>query len=636
MNKRKYVLLISVSIIVIFISLSNILFNIINSNKQLNTQVKNMQDIASNNNLPHSAADPSFSRYIKVIRWEEYAGPDDMWVELRMHCTLLHDYANTSFIRHYKVSFQDMYVDRLYTIDGSYADINANISGMDGIIAHSANGEFEANVVTANEFEYHISIAGGALNLVEAARNLSIWWNVYDADRDVAWTNVESILPTGWGETLYQLGFQMSSSMTQLESPFLFLRMVAAGVDFPVGRGFPTEITCLGGSSEFCPNAVSQAVIRFQMDGSHGEFFFLDHDDNSTIYIPNANYFYLNNPTPNYINPYTPWMDTYIIEREVGFNIHAGYKTYTTNQFRINITYFEYLDPLQDNKTGWGNLTYTMRGDTFYSYETEVGNNFTISVIDSSGIVYRQNYLCNTSGPVLDIDLGLNYSYPDFPKPTYVSLYAPDGLGIENEYVKVYANGSRSELPWVTYYAPYLNLYVLDFFNQTLYNTTHSYSSEISIYVPLYTLFIANNFSDPVQIEITRSGTNIKFIQQIGAVSAISYRFLANITYTIKVYFLNGTLAYERTFTLNENNYLVNFGYRLIAISETQLATVKFINVVVIVLAAVVGTSVVWFMTTLGKKLVRRIEQATERTSKLMEIPVSRGNNILNMRLGGR
>jgi hypothetical protein len=103
----------------------------------------------------------------------------------------------------------------------------------------------------------------------------------------------------------------------------------------------------------------------------------------------------------------------------------------------------------------------------------------------------------------------------------------------------------------------------MDYFNSTLVNQQIDVSSitEYNIYIPVFTLFLNNNYSTAMKVQIFRDNTNIEFTQVIPSQSAISYRFLANIEYEIYVSDLNDTVQYNSTFTLDENNYIINFGY---------------------------------------------------------------------------
>ncbi len=169
-------------------------------------------------------------------------------------------------------------------------------------------------------------------------------------------------------------------------------------------------------------------------------------------------------------------------------------------------------------------------------------------------------------------------------RSVYFSLFSEDGLGVSSDVVRLYIDGCRKDVGFVWTTGTTTNVQVLDYFNQEIYNGDIDTSdiTEFNIYVPLYTLLIANNYSSSMELVISREDTDIEFKQVIPADAAISYRFLGEKTYFIKFYLLNGTLFDSTYIFLKENDQLVPFGYKSIPIDsvvtyQTTLTDILFV-----------------------------------------------------------
>ncbi|MFX0023769.1 MAG: hypothetical protein ACFE9S_15690, partial [Candidatus Hermodarchaeota archaeon] len=143
----------------------------------------------------------------------------------------------------------------------------------------------------------------------------------------------------------------------------------------------------------------------------------------------------------------------------------------------------------------------------------------------------------------------------------YFSIFNFDGLGLDKDLVRFYINGLRKDFGFNTLKQDINNLKVLDYFNATLFNKNINLRAytEYNILVEIYTLILYNNYSYPVKIELERN--NIKIEQIIPSHSGLSYRFLPDVEYKFRIYYLNGSLIQEKKIELDSNNKIVSFGF---------------------------------------------------------------------------
>lgn len=201
----------------------------------------------------------------------------------------------------------------------------------------------------------------------------------------------------------------------------------------------------------------------------------------------------------------------------------------------------------------------------------------------------------------------------------YFSIFDITGLGLDLSTVRFYLNNLRTEFRAQKLIGESAHLLVLDFFNATIYNQTVSIVdiTEFNIYVPVFTLSLFNNYSEPVIVVIERDGlgfTNLE--QQISPQTGLEYRFLANVEYTISILHLNGTELETRTVNLTENKQL-SFGFYSAEISKEDLKTtlndLLFLISIVLGLGAVFLVSFIYSyakLTNRDARIVKKVKKA--------------------------
>ena len=150
-------------------------------------------------------------------------------------------------------------------------------------------------------------------------------------------------------------------------------------------------------------------------------------------------------------------------------------------------------------------------------------------------------------------------------KTIYFSMFTYDGLGIDHDLVRFYINGDRKDLGFNSMLEDTLELVILDFFNNTLANETidaNAYTnSEYNLYVQIYSMYILNQFTySDLIFNITQVGSGMWMNQLIPSTSALLYRFIPNINYTINATYVNGTVYSIRTINLTDNSQIESFG----------------------------------------------------------------------------
>ena len=174
----------------------------------------------------------------------------------------------------------------------------------------------------------------------------------------------------------------------------------------------------------------------------------------------------------------------------------------------------------------------------YINYEDEIPRQLSFSFSDNKLIVINTTYFY-----------------------VYFSIFNYDGLGLNKDLVRFYVNNLRKDFGFNTLKQDTNNLKVLDYFNATLFNQDLNlrHYTEYNILVEVYALIINNNYTHSIRIEIERN--NIAFSQVIPAQYGMPYRFLPNMTYKVRSYYINDTLIEEREIKLDKNNKIASFGF---------------------------------------------------------------------------
>ncbi len=193
-----------------------------------------------------------------------------------------------------------------------------------------------------------------------------------------------------------------------------------------------------------------------------------------------------------------------------------------------------------------GDSLYFMLSEAYYevNYTDEQG-------VDNSFTVY--------------LDSNKAYQLNSSLKTIYFGLFTFDGLGIDNDLVRFYINGSRKDLGFNSMLDDSINVTVLDYFNNTLESViidTATYdNSEYNLYVEIYSMYILNRFTyNDLVFNITQVDSGYYMNQLIPSSSALFYRFIPNVNYTINATYINGTVYNLRTINLTENSQIESFG----------------------------------------------------------------------------
>ena len=153
----------------------------------------------------------------------------------------------------------------------------------------------------------------------------------------------------------------------------------------------------------------------------------------------------------------------------------------------------------------------------------------------------------------------LNTSY----HTVYIGLFTYDGLGLNRDWVRLYINDVRADFGFNVIKTEATNLTVLDYFNNTLASEIIDASaySEYNLYAEVYSMYILNRFTYmDLIVNITQVDSGMWMNQLIPSASALHYRFIPNINYTINATYLNGTVYNVRTINLTDNSQIESFG----------------------------------------------------------------------------
>ncbi len=142
----------------------------------------------------------------------------------------------------------------------------------------------------------------------------------------------------------------------------------------------------------------------------------------------------------------------------------------------------------------------------------------------------------------------------------YFSIFNFDGLGLDPNSVRFYINEIREDFGDVMLNQKFNELKVLDFFNNTLYDSVVDLSNktEWNIYVEIYSITLYNNCSFPIDLIVERNGFSISI--EIQAENGFLYRFVPNVNYTITWNYINGTFIDEVEISFSESGQTVSFG----------------------------------------------------------------------------
>ncbi|MFW9968750.1 MAG: DNRLRE domain-containing protein [Candidatus Odinarchaeota archaeon] len=197
---------------------------------------------------------------------------------------------------------------------------------------------------------------------------------------------------------------------------------------------------------------------------------------------------------------------------------------------------------------------------------TETGKLFPQEIVEYqlASINYTLEYINNEddSGGTISVNLNedklyiINSTYYQ----VYVALYNFYGI-VNREEVKFYINNTRSDFGFNTIKSNIAHLVVMDFFNNTLYNSNVELRGlkEYSIFIRAYTLVVNNLYKNQtITIKITRG--NITLERFIEAQGWIEFKLFPNIEYEI-ISYVNGSTDEEKNVDLDEEYKKVDFGF---------------------------------------------------------------------------
>ncbi|KKM74668.1 hypothetical protein LCGC14_1398030, partial [marine sediment metagenome] len=150
----------------------------------------------------------------------------------------------------------------------------------------------------------------------------------------------------------------------------------------------------------------------------------------------------------------------------------------------------------------------------------------------------------------------------------YFGIFTYDGLGLDRDIVRFYIRDDgveyeRRDFGLNLVKSETADLLVLDYFNNTLANETIDITiySEYNIYVEVYSLYILNQFTYlDLVFNITQVGSGYNMTQLIPSSSALLYRFIPNLNYTINATYIDGTVYSIRTINFTVNSQIESFG----------------------------------------------------------------------------
>lgn len=246
---------------------------------------------------------------------------------------------------------------------------------------------------------------------------------------------------------------------------------------------------------------------------------------------------------------------------------------------------------------------------------------YSLTYVDDSGA--SNSIELNITGPTMLI---LNSTF----RNVYFSVFDESGLGVDRDLFRLYINGARRDWGYVMC-SDTSSIRVLDYFGAELYNEDVylAHYTEFNIYLPVYTLLINNNYTESMRVKIYRdSKPDYALTNVIPAQSAISYRFLANITYSIEIYYTNGTLADAKQVVLDRNNKILSFGYYSKPITNIEISGVTPADLIIILSIALTSTSLFAY----SLKKIRAQDIQIEKRRRVTVNPSRTTNPIAHIR----
>jgi hypothetical protein len=247
------------------------------------------------------------------------------------------------------------------------------------------------------------------------------------------------------------------------------------------------------------------------------------------------------------------------------FNQLLTYEIYTIqsneNYVYISITQFSFKIHSLHEVSTFLNLSKDISSEYFSEY---ISPNEVIEYILTSGNYTFEYY--DDSNSLNSIEINLTSDSLLTLNSTYhlinIQYFALDGLGLDSDIARLFINGERKNVGNNLIKGSSCAVSVYDYFDSVLYTQRISTNiAELAIFLPIYTMQISHNFTDTMQICVSRSDNPIKFKTDLPTQSGISLRYLANVKYNIKISYLNGTSAENRTILLNENLMSISFGF---------------------------------------------------------------------------
>jgi hypothetical protein len=176
-------------------------------------------------------------------------------------------------------------------------------------------------------------------------------------------------------------------------------------------------------------------------------------------------------------------------------------------------------------------------------------------------IQYNQTELGIFINETIEIVVPSWYNISTAYQTTYFSAFTNEGLGLPPETIRLYIDNERKPWGQVELLGGSHTIEATDFFNQTVFLSTQDFEAvtEFNVLCNVWTLLVNNNFSVSMKIEIERGSFILE--QIIPSQGGIEYRFLGGIEYTIRAYYMNGTLAETTTLLFDDTVELVTLGF---------------------------------------------------------------------------
>ncbi|KKN47245.1 hypothetical protein LCGC14_0664660, partial [marine sediment metagenome] len=250
------------------------------------------------------------------------------------------------------------------------------------------------------------------------------------------------------------------------------------------------------------------------------------------------------------------------------YNVNVTSITPNTAEYNIIITVFE----LQIRHLGVENSNLSISETTTHSFINFSMSPDSLTSYILADSVYNITWWNGENGVAIVHTITLNTNYILTLNSTYYTIYfglfTYDGLGLDRDLVRFYIRDDGTEYERRDFgrnlvKSETADLLVLDYFNNTLASETIDASvySEYNIYVEVYSLYILNQFTYyDLVFNITQVGSGYNMSQLIPSASALLYRFIPNLNYTINCTYVNGTVYNIRTINFTVNSQIESFG----------------------------------------------------------------------------